>query len=390
MPPTAAAAAMSERAVGSIFGRYNGPEFLFSIPFVANTQAQGPRNIPIVRPLDSLLLVWRGRVVIAVANVATLAAEAPQTIVQRIRVMGTHNRYGALIPIDLSGPTAFAWNRMFQERGAYEIINATLQAQPSIPFAQVGATFGNIATYDLEIHYHVPLGPSYPPSSRLATIPFSWFPEDWTDSIQVQVNFGDSTSFGTAGGGQTTTFTAFGSGAGSPELRVYGQYHMLGPLAQSIQGAVVIRTENTTVGGIYAAVAAQQRMLALAKQKTSNIVVKSGTMLAGTTAGVQVFATLADTILNRTQIIVDNKPIRNNTDNFAFKQFSSRQYNSVAPGGYLDFSFIDSMNPLTYFRGDRVPSGANLDLVTDIVTAGATQSVAIIQEQVYGSPRAKV
>ena len=388
--PAPGAANFSRRAVASLLGRYQGPELFFQQPFVALTSPIIARNINLTRPLDSIKLVWRGRVVVAVANYAAVAAEAPQTIIQRIRLSGTHRLYNQLVPIDISGATAFAWARLYQSQGSTLIINGARQPELSVPLAQLAATFGNIATYDLEIHYHIPLGPQLHPSSRIAGIPFCYLPQDWADSLQLQIFFGDATSFGTLGGGGTTTFTAFGSGAGSPSVSIYCNYLILGPLANSIQAAVTVRNEQTTVGQSAAAIAAGVRLSLLQKQKTTNVVVKSGTMLAGTSSGVQVYATLADTILERTQIVLDNKPVRNNSNNFAAKEFIARQFNTVYPGGYLGFSFIDSMNPLTYFRGDQVPGGSTFELDSDIATAGATQSFSLIQEQVFGTPRGKM
>jgi hypothetical protein len=385
--PRPGAAQFSRRAVASLLGRYQGPELFFQQPFTALTSPIIPRNINLTRPLDSIDIVWRGRIVQAVAPLVTIAAEAPQTIIQRIRLTGTHRLYNQLVPIDMTGATCFAWSRLFQEHGNVLIINAAKQPELTTPNQQIAATFGAVATYDVEIHYHVPLTPMYPPASRISTIPFCYLPSDWADSLQLQLFFGDATSFGTAAG--TTTFSAFGSGAGSPTVSIFCNYLILGPLANSIQAAVVIRSEQTTQSNV-TAIGNGMRLSLLQKQKTMNIVVKSGTLLGATSAGVQVFQTLSDVMLDRSQIILDNKPVRNNQANFAAKQFQARQFNTGPVGGYLDFSFIDSMNPLTYYRGDQVPGGSTFELDSDVLTAGATQAISIVQEQVFGTPRGKM
>ena len=383
-----AARTLGRRALASLMGRFQGPELFFQQAFATLASPIIARNINLTRPVESLKIVWRGRVVIGTANFTAVASEAPQTIIQRIRITGTHRIFNQLVPIDISGATAFAWCRFFQVRGSTLLINGARQAELGVPNQQVGATFGNTGTYDVEIHYDVPLTPMFPLSSRISLIPFLYYPQDWADTLQVQLFFGDATSFGTPGTA-TTTFTAFGSGAGSPLVTLAINYAILGPLANSVQSAVCIRNEATIVGGPVAAVANAQRLTLLQKQKTTNVFVKSGTVLTGSSAGVQVYGALLDTMLDRTIINLDNKPVRNNPANFLAKEYFGRQFNSILPGGYLGFTFVDSMNPLTYYRGDQVPGGSTFELDSDCLTATANQAVSLTQEQVFGDPGGK-
>jgi hypothetical protein len=385
LQPTGAAPALSRRALASLMGRYQAPELVFQQPFTALASPIIPRNINLTRPLESLKVMWKGRIVIGTANINPIAAESPQTIIQRIRLTGTHRVYNQLAPIDVSGATAFAWHKLMQLRTNSLIINGVRQADPGMPFAQVGATFGNTGTYDVEIHYDIPLTPFYPPSSRIATLPFMYLPQDWADTLQLQLFFGDGTSFGTLGT-STVTFSAFGSGAGSPLVSIFANYCLLGPLANSIKAAVCVRNEITINGGPVAAVANQQRLLLLQKQRTNLVLVKSGTLLTGSSAGVQVYNALQDTLLDRTVILLDNKPVRNNQNNPIQKEFLGRQFNTVLPGGYNGFSFVDSMNPLTMYRGDLIPGGSTFELDSDVLLAAANQGVSITQEQVFGNP----
>lgn len=376
---------MSRRALAAVMGRFQAPELVFQQPFTALTSPIIPRNINLTRPLESLKIVWRGRVAITVANFTTIAAEAPQTIIQRIRLTGTHRVFNQLAPIDISGASAFAWARLTQLRSNSLIINGTRQADPGMPFGQVGATFGNTGTYDLEISYDIPLTPFLPPSSRIALLPFMYLPQDWADTLQLQLFFGDNTSFGTPGTA-VTAFTAFGSGAGTPTVSIFANYCLLGPLANSIKSAVCVRNETVIAGGPVAAVANAQRLTLLQKQRTNCVIVKAGTLLTGSSAGVSVFGALLDTMLDRTVIALDNKPVRNNQANFSQKEYLGRQFNTIVPGGYNGFTFVDSMSPLTMYRGDLIPGGSTFELDSDVLTATANQAVAIIQEQVFGNP----
>lgn len=387
-PSVATSQNVSRKGAAALLGRLQGPELFFQQPFATLTQPIIPRNINLTRPLESLKIIWRGRIVIGTANISPIACEAPQTIIQRIRLTGTHRLFNQLVPIDITGATAFAWMRIFQQRGASLIINATRSPELTVPIAAVGATFGNTGTYDIEIHYDIPLGPMLGPHSRLSLVPYYYFPQDWADTLQLQLFFGDGTSFGTLGT-STVTFTAFGSGSGVPLVTIEGNYALLGPMASSFRGGVVIRNEAFIVGGPVAAVATAQRLTLLQKQKTLNVVVKSGILLTGTSAGVQVFTTLNDTMLERTQIVLDNKPVRNNATNFAAKEYCGRQFNTIVPGGYFPFTFLDSMSPQTMYRGDQVPGGSTFELDSDVTAAAANQAITVIQEQVYGNPGVK-
>lgn len=369
-------------------GRYQAPELVFQQVFTALQAPIIPRNINLTRPLESIKIVWRGRVVIATANFTAMASEAPQTIIQRIRLTGTHRIFNQLAPIDISGATAFAWARLTQIRSNSLYIGTTRQPDPGSPFQQVGTTFGNTGTYDLEIHYDVPLTPFLPLSSRISTIPFMFLPQDWADTLQLQLFFGDNTSFGTPGTA-VTTFSAYGSGAGSPTVSIFANYSLLGPLANSVKSAVCVRNEFTIVGGPVAAVSNAQRLSLLQKQRTNSVLIKSGTLLTGSSAGVQVYGALLDNMLDRSIIALDNKPVRNNQANFSQKEFLGRQFNTIIPQGYNGFTFIDSMNPLTMYRGDLIPGGSTFELDSDVLTATANQAVSVVQEQIFGNPGGK-
>lgn len=377
---------LSVRQLASILGRNQGPELFFQQTFLANQAPIIPKNISLNRPMDRIHIVWRGRVTVAGANYSAIAAEAPMTILQRVRLTGTHTRFGALVPLDMTGPMIFSWTRLFRQRTSSCYINNVRQPEPNVPFQQVGATFGNVGTYDLEIHYDMPLTPVLPVAAKVGNVPFMFFQQDWQDTLQLQLFFGDATSFGTPGGGATITFSAFGSGAGSPLVSIFTNYEILGPLANSVSAAPVIRSSQMVTAPV-AAIANNVRLLLLQKQKTMNIVFKSGVLLTGTSSGVSVFSTLNDTMLEMTQPIVDNKPIRNNFNNFAEKEYAGYAFDTVMPQGYNNFTFVDSINALTYYRADQLAGGSTFELDTQVATAAANQAVEVVQEQVFGDPQ---
>lgn len=378
------------RAARAYLGRFQGPEFFASTTHTGVvTQTLIPKNLSMNRPLAFLWLRWRGRVVIGVANYTAVAAEAPQSIINRIIVQGTF-KGTSLTPISLSGATAYAYARMFGIRGSSSYITTggvtTRQAELTVPLAQAGANFGNTATYDLDIWYCIPTFPIVSGSSRAQNIvPYLWQPADWADSLQVTLQLGDDTSFGTKAGGTTVAYTAFGSGAGSPTVEIYTEYAILGPLRAGFRTACVVRNENSITSGV-TALATNVRLQPLQKQKTTNVILKSGVNLTGVTSGVNVFASLNDTTLENTQILVDNKPVRNNRSNLASKESIGYKFTTVEPQGYLPFSFIDSQSARTAFRADLpsvVGSGSDFGLYTDIVAANANTVINVIQEMLF-------
>lgn len=389
----AAPAGLSVRDVASILGRNQGPELFFQQPFAILTQPIIPKTISLNRPLERIHIVWRGRIAVTVAAYTSVFPEAAQNIIQRILVNGTHRRFGAIVPVDLTGPTAYQWASLFTPYGGtlYDTIPAggTDNNRAAAVANQTGNFDGSVGNHDVEIHYSIPVWPVVNNAAKLTAVPFLWQQRDWEDTLRVQLFFGDRTSLGVPAAGTVVAFEQFGGGVGtSPTVSIFTNYEILGPLADSVVSAVCIRAESP-VTGVVTGIANNVRLAQLQKQKTTNIVFKTGTIpAAGLSAGVQVFDTLVDTILDRTQVLVDNKPLRNNFANFALKGYNNQAFRTLIRRGYNFFSFIDSQNPLTYFRGDLLSGGSQFELQSDIRTAGATQAVNMIQEQVLGEPGA--
>jgi hypothetical protein len=381
------ATGLTVKQVASLLGRNQGPEFFFQQPWTALGNVVIPKAINLNRPLERLHLVWQGRIVIATANMTNVAAESLQNLIQTIKLNGTHAAFKAITPINLTGADAFAWPKMFRPRGATIYINSARQENLDIPAGFSAQTvFGNIGTYDVEIHYDIPLVPVLPAAAKVSVVPFLYQQKDWGDTLQLQLAFADQTALGTAGTA-TFTFSAFGSGTGSPQLFLFTNYEILGALAESINSAVVIRNNQNIPSGLITAVSSTlTRLQLLQKQKTTNVVIKSGLSQAGTSPGVTAYNTLSDLVFQQTQIVADNKPVRNNFLNAAYKEYAGYSFDARLPQGYLPMSFIDSMNPLTAYPGDQLPGGSTFELDSQILTANAANLAEVIQEQYLGLP----
>ena len=383
---------LTTRQVASLLGRNQGPEFFFQQPWTALNNVVIPKAINLNRPLERIMLDWQGRIAVGTANISPVFPESLQNLIQTIKLTGTHAAFKALTPINLTGADAFAWPKLFKPRGNSTYVNNALADNLGIP-AGFPAGTGFLGTtggspYDTEIIWNIPLTPVLPVAAKVNLVPFYYQQKDWGDTLQMFMTFADATALGTLGTA-VVTFTSFGSGAGTPQLFLFTNYEILGALAESISSAVVIRnTQNVPQSQITSAAATLQRLQLLQKQKTTNVLLKSGTLASGTSAGVSVYATLSDAIFQQTQLVVDNKPVRNNFLNSAYKDYQAYSFDARWPQGYLDFSFIDSMNTLTAYPADQLAGGSVFELDSQVLTGGASNFAEIIQEQYLGVPAA--
>lgn len=242
--------AYTQQQLAQILGRNQGPEFFYAQQVTALSSPILSKNLNLTRPLERFHLILMMRVVISGADYTTVSAEAPWNFLQRLVVNGTHQTFGALTPINMTGASIFTYLRNFRHYASSCYINGVRQPDPGVPYQQVGTTFGNIGTYDLEIHYDLPVGPITAHAVKNSMIPYMWQPADWSDTIQIQPFFGDPTSFGTPAGGTTVDLYAYGQNSGTPTMYFFNNYEILGPLANQIAGAVVIRSAQTVTGPV--------------------------------------------------------------------------------------------------------------------------------------------
>jgi hypothetical protein len=380
------------RDLASILGRNQGPELFATQAFVPLTSPLIPDFINLNRPMERLHIILRARIIIAVAALTVVFPEALPNLIQRIRLTGTHRRFGAQVPLDIIGATAFRMSNLFRNIGSQAGVLAggimVYGGDSSDAQANTSIFSGAIGNHDVEIHYEIPLVPIVATAAKLTTIPFLYMERDWGNTLKLQLTFADGTSLGTFGAGTTVAFQQFGGGAGTTAtVEVLTNYEILGPVSESISPAVVVRAESPVTGIVTGVAAAALQLQRLENQKTTNIFLKIGTIPAGLSAGVSAFLTLVDTILEQTQVLVDNKPLRNTSTNRSAKLYAGYAFNTLLPSGYLNFPFCDSQNPLTYFRGDLLSGAAKFELRSQVLTAGVTQAVQFVQEKVLGDPQ---
>lgn len=387
-------------AQNTMIGREQGPELFYSTNVTLGGTAGGatvlqiPRTLTLNRPLESITVALRFRLVVGAYDYTSVSPEHFTNLLQQFQLTGIHRVFGNLTPIRISGATAFMWNQIFGKgqnsllvsTGGGAAIRATNPSMPLTFNSNQAATAllfsGAQGTYDVQLFWEIPLGLTLPPSFGQAqrSVDYLYLPQDWADSLQLQLNLGDRTSLGVPQASTTTTFTDYGSASGTPTLEVHLNYSILGAFGNAVKSGVVIRTEQTF--SQFTSLVNQTRLSLLQKQITTNLLLKSG--VSQTSAAPPVFASLSDTQLGRTQIMVDNKPIRNNQNNMVAKTYGMKKFNTVWPQGYLVFSFIDSQNPFTAYRGDGLQGGSTFEVDTDILSANSSNLQTMVQEMVYG------
>lgn len=388
-PPSTATSKLTPGHVSRILGRNQGPEFFYQAAWVPLQTVQIPKNVNLNRPLERITIRLDVRITITSTNMASVFPEALQSLIQQVQLQGQHRVFGALVPIQLTGSDLFAWPSLFRTTGCSIIINGVRVNPLGVPNGLPAATFGNIGTYDCQIFWDIPLTPVVPAAAKLNCVPFLYQQSDWGDTLNLQLTMGDVTSLGVQGGGGAAAFTAFGSTTGTPQFFVYTNYEILGALANALTTAVTIRAiQQVPQGNITAASANLSKLAQLQKYKTLNAVVKSGLLASGTSAGVQVYSALSDSIFEQTQIRVDNKAIRNNLSNATFKEYLRFAFEAEhQPQGYLPISFVDgSLNPRTAFPGDQVSAGSTYEVDSQIVSANGANYAEVIQEYFQGTP----
>jgi hypothetical protein len=248
---------MQRIAQNTMIGRDQGPENFYSTSIALGGLAGGaqtlniPRTLTLNRPLKSISIELAGRLVIGAYAYSAVAPEHFTNLLSQFQLSGIHRIFGNLVPQRIYGATAFMWPQLFGAGANSLTINGNRALEPSWPFSfnsnQAGSALsfdGSIGTYDFRVQWEIPLGLSFPPSAGAPQrdVSFLYMPQDWTDSLQLQLILGDRSSLGTPQASTTTTWTSYGSATGSPSLTVGLNYSILGAFGNAIKSGVVIRT----------------------------------------------------------------------------------------------------------------------------------------------------
>lgn len=349
-------------------------------------------------PVRGFRFVFTGRCVVGTAGVATTTPEGFLNLISNITIQGTNARQKGNVTLwssDLA--MIYAMQHLCSsERAAYYSINSnggageTLVSAPSTPWPTDNNPTGSTGTYDFRIVVDLPLHPFA--DQYMGNHPH-WIPaylmrnEEWKDSVQITATFPTVTNgavagpLGTGAAGTTYTFSAYGSGTGSPSISVYSLPIIMGlDLKDGVLPGILSRV-STPINTILQSAGTGITLVNLQKQPTTRIFVKSG---AGTAP--PAFASLNDTNITAVGILLAaNRNVRNVVDVFAHKALEYDTYSRRVVQGYTLFDFMESGNPDSAYPGQDIGDGATFQLTANVAGLANAQGI-IIQEQTLHTP----
>lgn len=369
--------------------RPTGPKAVVSSASAApGTQQNFVQQIDLSTPIEGLRFRLQGRHVIGTAAMASGKPEGYLNLISRIRVSGTNKRQNGNVTVaDIDLATLWVAQHLFQSRAAHFDINGTLVPEPTTPFPAVGANgYMNTAvgTYDYRIVVDLPFYPFGAPVG--ARVGWLMRNEEWLDSVQIELTFPAVPNgavegpLGTGASTTTHTFSAFGSGSGTPTIDIETLPVIMGlDLKDSIIPGVLSRVTQP-INTVLQSAGSPVTLLNLQKRPTTRIFAKFGTATQP-----PAFTTLNDTNVTALGLLVGgDRNVRNLLNVFDHKMDVLRRYGTNPIQGYNVLDFIQSGNPDSAFPGS-IGEGTTFQLVAS-VTGLANAHGIIVQEQILQTP----
>lgn len=346
----------------------------------------GPQ-IDLSVPIEGVRLVIKLRDVIGGADMTSVAKLGYLNLISRIQITGKNSRASGNVTLwDIDLPTlaviqASIKRNPFSYNG---VTSAGATSSGTEMVAQLGSPLSGFSavtqgTYDIRIVIDLP---SYPFQCEDLLRPgFYIRSQEWADSLQIRFTFptvtnGVANPLGTDAGGSTHTFTAYGSGAGTPTIDVYALPAIMGADldAQMVPGylsrvATPISTVLQTAGGV------NTRLAILEKENTTRV----WTMVGVSTVAPHL-ASVSDTNLSTLGMLVGgNRIVRENDDVFAHKLDQIRRYGTAPIQGLTLLDFVPSGNPDSHYDGSAASDGTTFELRGTV--AGVANAYGIIIQE---------
>jgi hypothetical protein len=354
------------------------------------------QQVDLSLPIRGLRFKFQGRVVIGTAGFTSANPEGFLNLIPSLIIQGTNARQQGnmtLWNIDLA--TLFVLQNLFAFRGAsfYSINSGTGETELAVPSMPIPVTWAPITatgTYDFRILLDIPFHPfqSNAFGKEPLTIPqYLVRNEEWKDSLQIILGFGTqggagaTGSLGTAAGGTTITYSAYGSGSGTPTIDISSLPVLMGmQLKDQILPGVISRV-STPLTTVMQNAGTGVALANLQKQPTPRIFFKQGVSTV-----TPAFSSLTDTNVTALGVqLGQNRNIRNVLDLFQHKLQQADVYSRDLIQGYTIFDFMDQGNPDSAYSGQDIGDGATLQ-VTGNVTGVANALALVVQEQILQQP----
>ena len=347
-------------------------------------------RIPLDKPLYGMLIEGRYRLATVTGTGAqpNMNAEGALNFIQRIRVVGTHKRFGTREIVNLRGATLNELEQLYSFGMAPPLVS-------NLPAA--GAPLVTATNYDVNFVIPVPFVPRGIPKGQQML--FLVRNDEWA-TFDVYITFGDLTAIAAApiGGTGTATFTDYQSASGVPRVRLSVIRTILGEARGNIQPAVFRRQFLPLTSVLTSANLTDSPLQDLdVGFKVAGFFVKTGTQTVAATGGINSYASLSDAIIPRIKIKLDNVTIKDAISPLTARAYATLEFgyggtagavNGAAAGadaGYVPLTFIEGHDINTCFRGDMLNRSNKLQLAGDVVS-GANQQGEIVEELLEGEP----
>jgi hypothetical protein len=219
----------------------------------------------------------------------------------------------------------------------------------------------------------------------LATL-YSLKGPDWAGNLYVEFDCSDATALGAVVA--NTTFTAYGSGSGSPTVYVSVVRPNLSVDLQSrISPAITWKSYRTLDSIAQGASFTAQKLADLNMGKGfCSAVIESGSLYASLGANQRAYSSMSDAIVSRAFVSIDGKPLVNPYDGLTQQEWDSFLGGNTVPTGYNVMNFIrESRNPDAAFPAQTLTSARRFEMDVDLAGA-AGQGIVLFQEEYAGSP----
>lgn len=376
-----------------------GPKIVqLGLPWTQGGGFQLSQVVDLSLPVRGFRFVFRGRDVVAGAGVATPSPEGFLNLISNLTIQGTNARQKGNVTLwSLDLATAYQFLHLTcVRRAAFYSINANGGAgevevsPPGTPYPTDNNPTGTAATYDFRIIVDLPLHPFG--VQALGAHPH-WVPaylmrnEEWKDTVQISATFplvpnaAVAGPLGTGAAATTHTFSAYGSGAGTPTVDVYSlPIEMGNELKDTVLPGLMSRVATPVTVPLQSA-GNGVTLLNMQKQPTTRVFIKNGVATAPPT-----FASLNDTNITAIGILLGaNRNVRNVVDWYAHKATEFSTYEREFVQGMAFFDFMNSGNPDSAFPGQDIGDGSTFQLTANVGGLANAQAI-IVQEQTLHTP----
>lgn len=177
----------------------------YGVPLITSALIESKQTVRVdldrQQYLAGLIIKFSGRLTTAGGAGASVNAEAPFSLLNRIRVTMNHSLFGSKLPVNLSGATVY--------RRAHIISGTAPVASGSLATAN--------AAYDIEVDWPVMFFLEKSPSQSVLA---SLLSAPLCSQLTLEMDFNNGAALIPTGGATTYAWSQYGSAAGNPELDV--------------------------------------------------------------------------------------------------------------------------------------------------------------------------